>query len=62
MNPKLELVLTYLTSIFALVAAIKAYDNKLSIFNAILLIILALIWFISAIIKSYKYRKHKKIY
>ena len=62
MNPKLEILLTYLASFFALVAAIKAYDSNSLKSNKILLILLALIWFISAVIKSYKYRKHKKIY
>ena len=62
MNPKLEILLTYFVSIFAFIAALKALNSNLSKFNIALLIVTFLVWFISAIIKSYKYKKNKKIY
>ncbi len=62
MNPKLEILLTYLTSIFALIATIRSYHSNLLTFTTILLMLQTLIWFISALLKSYKYKKYKKIY
>ena len=62
MNPKLEIILTYLISVFAFIANIKAITGDAQLFNILFLVVNTILWFISATIKLYNYKKNKKIY
>ena len=62
MNPKLEIILTYLVSVFAFIATIKAITGNAPLFDMSCLIVNTILWFISATIKLYNYKKNKKIY
>ena len=61
MNPKLEIILTYLISVFAFIANIKAITGDAQLFNILFLVVNTILWFISATIKLYKYKKNKNI-
>lgn len=60
MNPKLEIILTYLISVFAFIANIKAITGDAQLFNILFLVVNTILWFISATIKLYKYKKIKR--
>lgn len=62
MNPKLEIILTYLVSALAFITTTKAITGNAPLFNISLLVVNTILWFISATIKLYKYKKSKKIY
>ena len=60
MNPKLEIILTYLVSTFAFIATIKAITGNAPLFNISFLVVNTILWCISATIKLYKYKKIKR--
>ena len=60
MNPKLEIILTYLVSVFAFIATIKALTGNAPLFNISFLVVNTILWFISATIILYKYKKIKR--
>lgn len=60
MNPKLEIILTYLVSAFAFITTIKAITGNAPLFNISFLVVNSILWFISATIKLYKYKKIKR--
>ena len=55
MNPKLEIILTYLVSVFAIIATIKAITGNAPLIDMSCLIVNTILWFISATIKLYNY-------
>lgn len=60
MKPKLEISLTYLATVFSVIAIIGSIENAAPNFNIVGYIVIALILFISGTIKLYKYKKMVK--
>lgn len=62
MNPKLEIILTFVTSIVFFLSTIGSFKNNHPLFNIIIFSLNTVIWFIGGVIKLYKYKKNNKIY